>query len=231
MAVTRDANGTSATEATISPSDTTKLTVGSGLNRALVVQITTQASNTVTAVAWDQTGTPQPLTVIKSQQNATSLRSADLWGLVNPTAGNKTLRVTWTGGGRVIINATSYIGVIQTGGTTTFPNSVAATGNSGTGSTGSITSTSGDITVGVLAAAMSSATPTQTQLFFLSGVGSVDGAASEATTGTATHSWTITSTQWAAVGTDIKAIATGGNEVFQPLSQPTNHYWSDIVTV
>lgn len=210
MAVSRDANATAPTEATVSPVDITTLTVGSGSLRALVVQITTQASNTVTAVAWDQTGTPQPLTEIKTQQNATSLRSASLWGLVNPTAGNKTLRVTWTGGGRIIVNATSYLGADQTGSTTTFSNSVATTGNSTTPNTGSITSAAGDGTVGVLAAAMGSATPTQTQLFFLSGVGSVDGAASEALTGAATtHQWTITSNQWAVVGTNIKADGGG----------------------
>lgn len=212
MAVVRDANASAAVEYSSTPAAFANLTVGVGTDRALVLQIVLGDSATldVTSAVWDAVGANQALTPINAAFNATSNRGAELWGLVNPVSGNKTLTVAWTGGGRIIVNATSYIGVNQTGGTTTFPNSVSATGSGSSASTGSITSATGNVTIGVFGAPTVSHGTNQTELFFLSGAGSVDGGASEATSGTATHTWTIDSSQWAVVGTDIQAAGAGG---------------------
>jgi len=111
--------------------DLTSLTVGSGSNRALVAELHFAfATSGVTdiAVTWDPSGANQPLTQIATLNSAGS-GITELWGLVNPTSGNKTLRVTWTTSTTAIINAVSWTGVDQTGGTTSFPNATTGTGS------------------------------------------------------------------------------------------------------
>ena len=207
MAVLRDVNGTRAEFAYgAGPNDYTGLTVGNQPDLALLVEIAWGADGnpgTVT-VTWDQGGSNQALTLIKDQAN-TGDRRASLYGLVNPAQGNKTLRITHSNTIGLIVNATSYYNVDQTGGVTTFPNSTSATGT-GTSAALSITSTSGRATVSVMSAPTGTGTTDQTLLWFMTGAGSQDGGASENVGGgTVTHTWTIWNVAWVVVGADIKA--------------------------
>jgi hypothetical protein len=111
----------------------TGLTIAAGANIALVVTIDWDiggAAPTGLSVTWDSGGTNQSLTRIVN--NGTS----ELWGLVNPTIGNKTLAMSWTTTARVFIAGMAFNGVDQTGGATTFPN----TANSASATTLTISS-------------------------------------------------------------------------------------------
>ena len=95
--------------------DFTGLTVGSGSDRWLLVGVThTSVVNNVTAVTWDQGGTNQAMTKIGSDQLGVS-RYHQMWSLKAPTSGNKTLRVTQSGGDYILVAAAAYTGVDNTG--------------------------------------------------------------------------------------------------------------------
>lgn len=121
--------------------DNTGLTVGTGTNRALtaILQFDNKSVSAVT-MAWDPAGANQALTLIGTVSNAGANGRTEVWGLVNPTSGNKTLRASWTTGSQAVIGAVAWTGVDQSGGATSFPNFNSATG---TGTTASVTITSG----------------------------------------------------------------------------------------
>lgn len=102
-------------------------TIGAALSHSALVcafQIDNTADVTPTLV-WDSGGTNQSMTQITLLANATSTGEVIyLYGLVAPTAGNKTLKVTWVTGGSLsgYVNCISWKNVNQTGGVTTFNN-------------------------------------------------------------------------------------------------------------
>ena len=88
-----------------------------GTNTLLLVGIsaTTSTFPTLAAsnpVVWDPAGTPQPLT----SAGFTTGTNSKIWIYyrVNPTAGPKTLQVSFSGGGTVVVGVTSFTGVDQT---------------------------------------------------------------------------------------------------------------------
>jgi hypothetical protein len=86
---------TKATPASCTTCDTTAHTVGAGANY-LVVFVqgdNDSAGTTVSAASWDQGGTPQAMTAL-ADNNGVGAGHGRAFGLANPTAGNKTLRVT-----------------------------------------------------------------------------------------------------------------------------------------
>jgi hypothetical protein len=215
MAVTFDAKGT--TDATANGATAlnfTNLTITGGLsNSALVAQLAfslkTISNLTVT---WDNGGSNQAMTQIIAANGTGSVCRAELWGLVNPISGNKTLRSAWTGSSDVCVQAVSWSNVDQTGGTTTFANATSATGSSsGTGTHNTIT-----ITSAVGNATMDSATGTptynsvnQTSTYIDNTPATISAAGSRAAgAATVTHAWNATSTPseaWVSVGVDIVA--------------------------
>jgi hypothetical protein len=132
----------------------TGITVGSGANRALVVSLNfgynTGVPPSAVSVHWDSAGTNQAMTQIVSGSNIATNDEVQLWGLVAPTSGNKTLSVSWTGNAEVFVTAVSFINVNQTGGATTFPNSSATLVNTPNPKV-TITSDVGHAVVGTLA--------------------------------------------------------------------------------
>ena len=211
MAVAFDANATADSTANgVTSINHTNLTIGSGSNRAVIAQIGWSGTVTSPALKWDNAGTPQSMTVI-TNAGATNTVRAELWGLVAPTSGNKTLNAAWTTARDVVVNGTSFTGVDQTGGTTSFPNGVGATGT-GTSSPQTmvtITSAVGDFTVAIVGTVSTPSAPTQTQTFLDSSPATESVAGSRAVgAATVAHGWTIAGAQaWAAAGTDIKAAA------------------------
>lgn len=204
-----DANATSSAYAgTATTVSNSNLTVGSGSNRALVAQLMF-STTTVTSVTctWDVGGTNQSMTLIQSASNGVAER-AELWGLVAPTSGNKTLTCSWTGSSNdAMLNATSFSGVNQTGGATTFPNATNATGTS-TSPAVTVTSAAGDAAIDATAARQNYSAPLKSQLFIDNVHGSVIAAAASWASGAASvnFGWTIgASTTWVEVGTSIKA--------------------------
>jgi hypothetical protein len=148
MAVAFDAQGTTFTDGSISPiSAATIMTVGSGTNRALVVQIVTNLSTiSGVTVTWDFGGTGQVCTLIGAANSSNSTARALLYGLVAPTPGLKQLRVSWTGTANVVVDAVAYTGVDPTGGTTSFAHFNSAVGTSASASV-TVTSATGNAVV------------------------------------------------------------------------------------
>lgn len=109
----------------------TGITVGTGSHRALVVTLQFDSNSDPTGVSatWDSGGTNQAMTLIKSlDKNGDGSGGGcvnQLWGLVAPTSGNKTLAIA-TSSSRFFVSAISFTGVNQTGGTTSFPNATGA---------------------------------------------------------------------------------------------------------
>lgn len=171
-----DAKSTAAsTFSGVTSATSTTMTVGTGVNRVLLVGVSFYASPTATTVSGITWGA-QSMTKIQGVTGGVGAISTrgELWGLVNPTSGNQTITVTLgsvanTGG---VITAASFNNANQTGGTTTFYNSGS---NTGAGATTSITITSStlDAAMDCLAdAATTPTSPTQTQIAAASGGGS-----------------------------------------------------------
>lgn len=128
-----DAKGT-ASKYTSAPAganvDFTALTVGSAQNRAMVAMACYEGNaggaQAITAT-WDALGAggpPQPMTLIGDALSSNGADNVRLFGLVAPRSGNFTLRFATTAGcsSDFYVDAISFSGVDQTGGTTTFRN-------------------------------------------------------------------------------------------------------------
>lgn len=191
--------------------DLTTLTIAAGSNIVLEVWtmfgVSATLPTSVTAV-WDFGGSAQSMTSIGSRD--TTDQRVQLWGLVNPATGNKTLRVSWTNTADVTLFAKAFNGASQAGGATTFPNFTSAQ-LTGANASLAISSAVGDWTVcGMVdvGANISSATQTSdfidTSLSFLNSAGqNAAGAAS------VTHAWTNASDVYAIAGNSIAAAAAG----------------------
>lgn len=207
MAVAFDANSSASVTANAVTSITSSnLTVGSGSNRALLVQALWSNTNTGISMNWDNLGTPQALAQVPNAaaQNTTK---AQIWGLVAPTSGAKQLSVAWTTSRDVVINQLSYTGVNQTGGATSFPNGAGNTGNNST-ITVTITSVVGNAVVAALATTsgvINSVNQTQT---FINGTPTNMSCAGNRAVGAASVTLTAakgTSSIWTSAGCDIAA--------------------------
>lgn len=225
-AVAHNSDSSAATDsgnAAASPQTSTTMTVGSGANRALICVTGWDTSYTTPGtitVHWDSTGTNQSMTVIASsdsQRGNGAPQGIQTWGLLAPTAGNKTLSVAWTSGTHEIIMwCSDFTGVNQTSNATAFINVTSASGKS-TVPAITITSNAGDMTYD--AGNNDGSTPpptnngTQTTVFLVSGAGNANPWAGWELghSPTNTHTYAMTSGGWAEVGVDIAAAAaTGG---------------------
>jgi hypothetical protein len=137
----------------------TGLTIASGSNTVLVVSvgwdIGSSGGTTPTGLSmvWDSGGTNQALTqIITSDPGTHTGWHSELWGLVGPVVGNKTLALSWTTAAHPFIVGMAYDGVNQTGGATSFPGAVSAL----SGATVTVSSAASDI---VMCSAVSNADP------------------------------------------------------------------------
>lgn len=186
------------------------LTVGAGANRAVVCAINWSIAVSSVAVTWDSGGTNQAMALITGA-TATNTQFANLWGLVAPTSGAKTVNVTWNAvNADIIINCTSWTGVDQTGGATSFPHGTGSAPATAATHSVVITSAVNNATMATTATSGTPSSPTQTQTFLNSTPTNVSGAGSRAAgAATVTHQWTYTTPNTTAiVGTDI--LAGGG---------------------
>lgn len=214
MAATFDANALADTTSNgVLNISASNLTIGSGSNRALTVPVSFSL-RTVSAVTvtWDNGASNQACTqILGANGSAGTVGRAELWGLVNPISGAKTLRAAWTGASDVCINGASWTSVDQTGGVTTFPHSTSATGSTAAPSV-TITSAVGNATVNATTSDFGTySAPTQTQLYIDNAPANICAAASRAAgAATVTHAWTLSAgSNWVSVGTDILAAAAG----------------------
>src|SRR5690242_15614641 len=114
---------TSAVTAGATSLDTT-LNVGAGAT-GLLVALIFQGVNALpsgVSVHWDSTGTNQAMTQIRDDGSVDFNGVIQLWGLVNPTAGNHTLHAAWTTSVPAVMGVISFSGGVTTSVATAFIN-------------------------------------------------------------------------------------------------------------
>ncbi len=196
------------------------LTIGSGSNRAVVfpINFSNKAVSGVT-VTWDNGGTNQACSQIITHNSTATNGRADLWGLTNPTSGNKTLHVAWTGTSDICVGGVAYSDADQTGGATTFKNANSGTGTpSGTGSVTvvAVTSATGDAVVGAITSTGTINSVGNTSVY-RDGTPNLISGAAERAAGAATVNLTAAfandGNPWVAVGVSIASFVAPTNTV------------------
>lgn len=188
-------------------------TVGSGAS--ILLANVAKDGGDATSATWDSGGANTAMTN-KGRVNQATTR-AEIWYLVSPTAGTKTIQVSG-GSGHWIAGSASYFGT-----DTSTPFNAAspqtATGASGTNPSLSVTSANGEYTVDCvvqdLTAAGSAPTKGASQNYIWADVGnpssSVEGGSSDvASTGSSvTMTWTIAISvgAWGQVGVSLKVAS------------------------
>lgn len=215
MAVALNDSGTrSASSITTTSVDLTTLTVSAGSNLGLIVftfhKFTSAFVTSVTA-AWDNAGTPQAMTSAGIANGTGVHARTQAWYLANPTPGNKTLHIEWTGNSTAIVVAMGLSGVSQT-----TPVVLADTvTDAQTTSAPSLIVTSGanDLTAAAFCETDQTinSTDTQTELVLLNGLSGADvGVAESYGLGGSsnTHTWTMAApAEWAGVGVHVLAAS------------------------
>lgn len=210
MAVTVNATAvTVATGSSITTLTNTTLTVVAGAT-ALLAWLTFggQAANpSAITVTWDSGGTNQAMTQIAIATNGATFGSISiLYGLLNPTLGNKTLSASWTGAVSLEMDAIAFAGTATDTIANAFQNTNSATGSS---ATSAITATSAVNNINIFGgatrgASYNAATGTGVTSVWLSNV--VIGATGAQATGAASIAYTATlqsSAAWAVCCIDV----------------------------
>jgi hypothetical protein len=205
-----------------SPVTHTAMTVGAALSNGALIAILSSADpnffSSITSIHWDSTGTNQAMTAIPSASiSDAGVASSIMYGLLNPTAGNKTFSVSFSGfPNGLIIELISFSGVLQTSIAAAFPHGASAKDVTGTSSTASLTVTSptGDIAIAAHAndTGATFTTISGTTIFNVVGAGPENAAANYvAGSGTAVLTAAMSAADvWVAAGTDIAAASGGG---------------------
>ena len=188
-----DAKATSDTYLSNSASTITNttLTVGSGPNRALIATYMTNSTSPVVSCSWDSAGTPQTMTKLITTSLGGGGGSSVIFGLRNPTSGNKTLSCSTDGPSQQFLSAVSFTGVNQTSDGAAFPNTNGVSGT-GTAISNTVTSATNDMTVDASSNnGWNYSAPTQTQLYIDNSGTSTNSASSYASGAvTVTFGWT-----------------------------------------
>ncbi len=214
MALAIDAKATASTHTAGATSlNNANLTVGAGATCLLAVLVFQEEFLVPSgvAVSWDSTGTPQAMTQIIAQNSQDFNGQVQLWGLVNPTAGHKTLHATWTGSVPAVLDAISFSGGVTTSVATAFLNAAANFANGGT-PTLSLTGASGNISVCAYDDIFNSTTgltATSSTLWFTDNTESNLHVRAATAPSASTVTWTgaPTSNEWVMAGVDVVAGA------------------------
>src|SRR6266436_718529 len=115
--------------AAVSFSDSTNLTVGTGSNRALLALLawSSTAAPTGISITWDGVA----LSAVSSANSVHGTAgNTQIYGLVNPNSGTKTLAGSWTGSRDFYVAAIAYTGVEQSSAANAFTSGSFANGGS-----------------------------------------------------------------------------------------------------
>jgi hypothetical protein len=213
VALAIDATATAATTTAGATSlSNANLTVGAGatsLLAAIIFQEQAATPGTINAPVWDSVGANQPTTRVATIQSTNTNLLIELYGLVNPTSGNKTLSCSWGTSVPAVLNLLSFSGGVTTSVATAFVRSGTNFAVSGA-ETLSLTGAAGNISVCVAAsvpANITSLTTTGSTSWFTNNVvASAHVSASTAPSATSI-TWTgaPTSTEWNIAGIDVVA--------------------------
>ena len=184
-------------------------TVGSASNRVLIVVATARNNGTdsVSGITWN---TSEALTLIRVQQQTTSIRT-EVWRLIAPTEATADVVITWTGApGESVGGASNYQDVDQS----TPSEADAGTNGSGTSASTEITTVNADallvdaicqISAAALAPGTGQTERWEHQASFEASASS-DEAAATAQAYTQTYSWSA-SNNFAHVVVALKAVS------------------------
>lgn len=205
-----------ATAAASTASDTTltnsNLTVAGGATALLAVLIFNEAFtivDTVSSISWDAAGaSPQPMTLLAEIQSADVNVHIRLFGLVNPTPGNRELTANWVNAAPGFLDAIAFNGSLNSSVASAFLHAATNSGITGV-PTISITSAPGNLVV----AAMGEINPVTSLSATSSTAGHIFtdpldfGFTWSRAPGAGTVAWTGTpdSSEWAIAGIDIMA--------------------------
>lgn len=215
MAVALDSSGTPNAHANgVTTIDLTTLTVGTGANRALFGLLAFGVATTLPTgitVAWDPAGTNQAMALISTQANDLNTEEVQIYSLVSPTTGNKTLRASWTGSAGVVLGGVEFSGVHQLN---TWNNVTKASNAALSNPTVTVVSATDGATVAVVVDT-GGGTPSmnQTLLYNDSAPTLIDSGANYALGGTSNvHTDNTTQLHWAMMGVQVLGI-----DVLQPM--------------
>ncbi|MDB5862777.1 MAG: hypothetical protein JWO70_583, partial [Betaproteobacteria bacterium] len=196
-------------------------TVGSGTDRLLVVEVSTDSTQPVTSVTYGGTA----LTQLSAITDGANKVRAEVWYLVAPSSGTANVVVSLGSGKEFVAGATSFSGVDQS---TTFGTPVTAEGAGGAPSV-TVASAVGEIVFDVVALrdrTSGAAGGAQTALWTnTNGTGSADawgGSSTSAGAGSVTMGWSSAgggAGEWAAIAVAMKAapavapVLTGANDL------------------
>lgn len=223
MAVTVDATAAAVTQGTgVATASSTNLTVTASATALLVWLEFAQNIPTGLTVRWDNTGTPQAMTLVASATNSGGTTYCALYGLLAPTSGAKTLNATWTGNAAFAMMSISFRGTDTSSIANAFKN---ANSNTGTSASATVTGTSATGNINVAGCCnttqnMSSLAATgSTSVFVDNSHAATSGARA---TGAASVAWTGTvaaSAAWAIACIDVSVPATVTQTPYQPQYQ------------
>lgn len=223
MSVLFDAKSTSDTTANgaTSFSNTGKLTVGSGANRGLVVEMCWSglAPPTGVSLAWGGAA----LTLIPGTSIGLGNSNVALYGLLNPASGALALTGSWTGAKDYCVSGVSFTNVNQASIAAAFPNGHTATGTTNPNSV-AVPSAVGNMAVAAFANDASTYSATSGTNIFIDNTPSLISAAATRDNGAATVTMTATYTggNWAACGCSVAAVATTPNVPVISSATPNN---------
>lgn len=208
MAVAFDAQIGTATDTTNTSFSNTTLTIGAISNAVLLVFLSWTSNPGTVTVTWNGVA----CTLIGSQTTSDGAVS-QMYGLINPATGNKTLAVTSTNSVELIMTAGSFSGADQGAVSTTFAHVTSAALSTANPST-VVTSAVGNFTAAMMTtkSGVPSGNKTSFTNFPFSGAGAIN-ADDQRTTGaaTVTYAWTHGATAWATMACDIAALGTVGS--------------------
>jgi len=188
-----------------------------GSNTFLTVNVSLlSAGQTVTSIVDDFGGTNTQMVLEVAKSTVTSFGRIEMWRLVNPTAGTKTIQVNLSGAIASTATAASYTGVHQTS-PTEGANSAQATNVGAADATVNITTVAdNDWVVGAIATSDSAITANQTSRNNVTGAGgsgaNEDNNGPKTPAGAVTMSYTNVDAAmtWAIAGYAIRPIAASG---------------------
>lgn len=212
--VTVNATATVATTAGATSLTNSSLTIAPGATALLAWLSFNEQSISASGetVNWDNAGTPQPMTQVAFIESFNVNVNIQLWGLVNPTIGNKNLTASWTGSVPASLNAIAFNGTINSNTTAAFSHAASSSGTTGS-PTITIGSAVGDMVIvaeGNAAGAITSLTaPGSTSVFNYTDVTpyGYTGSRAPGVTPNVTFTGAPTSTEWAVAGVDVAAGA------------------------
>lgn len=178
------------------------------------VELLTVTGATVTSVTDDDGGTNTAMVFLGAKSTVTGAGRVECWGLANPTAGTKTIRVILSASIESVATAVSYTGVHQTSPTEGFNSAQATNAGSATDASVSITSVANNCWIHAACVANdTSITANQTTRNNVSGTlgsgANEDNGAAKTPAGAVTMSYSgmgITTT-WAIAGYALRPIA------------------------